>query len=355
VLDLTPLTCVIPTAAWGILRMATYLVTGGCGFVGSHLCDALIREGASVRVLDDLSSGSLENIPVGVDVLIGDVADPAAVDKAMSGVDGCFHLAAVASVERSSQDWVRTHRTNLTGAITVLEAARQRRRGRLLPVVYASSAAVYGDCTTLPISESAEKRPASAYAADKLGCELHARVASELHGVPAIGLRFFNVYGPRQNPNSPYSGVISIFCDRVRRGQRIDIFGDGSQTRDFVFVEDVVTALLRAMQRRPAAAAVFNICSERRTSVLELAHVIADLCGRQPEIRQLPRRAGEIVHSLGDCSAARQQLGLPAPTKLAVGLAATLSWMQSMHGRRTGRPEAATPPRSGPLSLELAE
>ena len=309
--------------------MAKYLVTGGCGFIGSHLCDALIRQGASVRVLDDLSTGSLGNVPPRVEVIRGDVADAEVVEVAMRGVDGCFHLAAVASVERSKQDWVGTHRTNLTGAVTVLNAARQPERRRPIPVVYASSAAVYGDSASLPICENAEKRPASAYAADKYGCELHAQIAGELYGVPATGLRFFNVYGPRQDPKSPYSGVISIFCDRLRHGRRIEIFGDGSQTRDFIFVHDVVTALVRAMQRRAAAPSVFNICSGRRTSILELARTIGSLCGRDLEIRHLPRRAGEIVHSLGDCSAARRHLGLPGPVDLATGLEATLAWMES--------------------------
>ena len=309
--------------------MVAYLVTGGCGFIGSHLCESLIREGARVRVLDDLSSGSLDNLPAEAEFVRGDVADPKTVEAAMSGVDGCFHLAAVASVERSRQDWVGAHRTNVTGAVTVFSAARQAGRRRPVPVVYASSAAIYGDCTNLPVHENAEKRPASAYAADKYSCELHAKVATELHGVPTVGLRFFNVYGPRQDPKSPYSGVISIFCDRLRQGTQIDVFGDGSQTRDFIFVEDVVVALVRAMRRRPAPPAVFNVCSGRQTSVLELASLIGDLCGSEPAIRCLPRRGGEIAHSLGDCSAARLQLGLPVATSLAVGLGATLAWMKS--------------------------
>ena len=330
-----------------VFCMTMYLVTGGCGFIGSHLCDALIRDGASVRVLDNLSTGSLDNIPADVELVRGDVADPAAVMAAMSGVDGCFHLAAVASVERSRQDWLGAHRTNVSGAVAVFDAARHAGRRRPLPVVYASSAAVYGDCASLPIREDAEKRPGSAYAADKYGCELHARIASELHGVPAIGLRFFNVYGPRQDPKSPYSGVISIFCDRVRRGQPIDVFGDGSQTRDFIFVEDAVAALVAAMRRRPPAPAVFNICSGRQTSVVELVNTISQICGRLPEIRHRPSRPGEIVHSLGDCSAARRLLGLPTPTELRIGLWATLFWMESL-----GTPRS---PRAGAIAEATAE
>ena len=180
--------------------MAHYLVTGGCGFIGSHLVDALIAARHRVRILDDLSSGKRGNVPAAAEVTIGDVADPAAVRDAMSGIDGCFHLAAIASVARSNVDWLGTHRVNLAGAITVLDAARARRT----PVVYASSAAVYGDNPNVPLTEDAVTRPLTAYGADKLGCELHGRVAWHVHRVPNTGVRLFNVYGPRQDPNSPY-------------------------------------------------------------------------------------------------------------------------------------------------------
>ncbi|MGH7152360.1 MAG: NAD-dependent epimerase/dehydratase family protein, partial [Acetobacteraceae bacterium] len=186
--------------------MATWLVTGGAGFIGSHLCDALLRRGDAVRVLDDLSTGKRENLPAGAELMIGDIADPAAVERALAGVDGCFHLAAIASVARGIDDWLGTHCTNLTGTITVFDAVRRHP----VPVIYASSAAVYGDCPAQPLTERAPTAPLSAYGADKLGCELHARVARQVHGITTVGLRFFNVYGPRQDPDSPYSGVISI-------------------------------------------------------------------------------------------------------------------------------------------------
>jgi UDP-glucose 4-epimerase len=332
--------------------MTAYLVTGGCGFIGSHLCEALLAERASVRVLDNLSTGSLDNVPAEVDVVRGDVTDADAVAAAMSGVDGCFHLAAIASVEHSKRDWLGTHRTNVTGAVTVFDAARQSGKRRTVPVVYASSAAVYGDCSQLPIREDAEKRPGSAYAADKYGCELHANVASALHGVPVTGLRFFNVYGPRQDPKSPYSGVISVFCDRMRRGQPIEVFGDGGQTRDFIFVEDVMTALVAAMRRRRAGSAVFNVCSGRETSVLQLASAIGKLCGREPEIRRRPRREGEIIHSCGDGSAARSQLGVPVATALPIGLQATLRWMEAID--KPGYTHAAMERRAAAQYLETA-
>ena len=305
--------------------MATYLVTGGAGFIGSHLCDALTGRGDTVRVLDDLSTGRRDNLPAGVTLIEGDVADLAVTMAALEGVDGCFHLAAIASVQRGVTEWLTTHRTNLTGTITVFEAIR--RLGTRIPVVYASSAAVYGDCRTVPISEDAERRPLSAYGADKYGCELHARVASEAHGIPTVGLRFFNVYGPRQDPRSPYTGVISIFCERLMAGAPITIFGDGGQTRDFIFVADIVAALVAAMQLRPADAPVFNVCGGIATSVLELAHVIADLTGTRLDVRHEPPRRGDIRQSLGGPTRARGALALAEPLALRDGLAKVLAWM----------------------------
>jgi len=303
--------------------MTRWLVTGGAGFIGSHLCEALLARGDAVRVLDDLSTGRRENLPPGATLIEGDVADPIAVRDALDGVAGCFHLAAIASVERGVTDWLGTHRANLTGAITVFDAARPTR----MPMVYASSAAVYGDVATVPITEAAERRPLSAYGADKLGCELHARVASHVHGIPTVGLRFFNVYGPRQDPHSPYSGVISIFCDRVRAGVPIDIFGDGEQTRDFVYVADVVATLLAAMRLTPTDAPVFNVCTGIPTSVLELARIIADLAGARLDAHHRPPRAGEIRHSTGSPALSRTALGLAEPVLLRHGLGKVLDWL----------------------------
>src|ERR1700761_3440303 len=237
--------------------MSTFLVTGGAGFIGSHLCEALIARGDQVRVLDDLSTGHRRNVPAQATLIVGDVADPTAVAEAMADVDGCFHLAAIASVEKGVTDWLGTHRVNVSGTVTVFDAVR--RQGSRIPVVYASSAAVYGDAAVVPIAETAPCVPLSAYGADKYGCELHARVASHVHGIPAVGLRFFNVYGPRQDPKSPYSGVISIFCERIAAGLPITVYGDGQQTRDFVYVGDVVRALLGAMALRPGDAPVFHV------------------------------------------------------------------------------------------------
>jgi UDP-glucose 4-epimerase len=307
--------------------MATYLVTGGFGFIGSHLCNALLLRGDAIRILDDLSTGSLTNLPAAADFIQGDVADSRLVLQAMAGVDGCFHLAAIASVELSNRDWLRTHRTNLTGAITVFDAAIAAGR---IPVVYASSAAVYGDCPSLPLRERSEKQPLSAYGADKFGCELHARVAGKVHGLRSVGLRLFNVYGPGQDPKSPYSGVISIFCERIRRGEPIEVFGDGHQTRDFIFVGDVVTTLLRAMDTQLSGEPVFNICTGSATSVLELAQTIASLCNKDLAIRFRAAREGEITHSCGDATTAKLALGLGSSTELRAGLAATLAWLEEV-------------------------
>jgi UDP-glucose 4-epimerase len=316
--------------------MALFLVTGGCGFIGSHLSAALIARGDRVRVLDDLSTGSEANLAPGATLLRGDIADAEAVRAAMAGVDACLHLAAIASVERGVQDWLGAHRANLTGTITLFDAARRAGRGgAAIPVVYASSAAVYGDAATLPITEDAPTRPISAYGADKLGCEQHALVGGATHGLATFGLRFFNVFGARQDPRSPYSGVISIFCDRIAAGQPVTVFGDGGQTRDFVHVSDVVAALLAALPAASPRAPVANVCSGRATSVLALAAAIATACGTTPAVRHAPPRAGEIRHSLGSPARAQALLGLRPAAPLGDGLADVVGWL------RAGRPGLA--------------
>lgn len=317
----------------------TILVTGGCGFIGSHLCAALAAQGVRLRVLDNLSTGRVENLPPQVQLLEGDVAEPGLARMAMEGVDGCFHLAAIASVERGVRDWLGSHRANLTGSIAVFDAARAAgaARGRPVPVVYASSAAVYGDATALPITEATPTRPVSAYGADKLGSELHARVAGVVHGVPTAGLRFFNVFGPRQDPASPYSGVISIFCDRISRGLPIRIFGDGGQTRDFIYVADVVAALMAALPAADCAAPVFNVCRGDACSVQDLAREVALLCGVPLVVSGEPARQGEIRHSLGAPGRARDVLGLGQPMPLRDGLRQVLAWME-MERRTAGPP-----------------
>ena len=302
----------------------TFLVTGGCGFIGSHLCDALLAAGHKVTVLDNLSTGHLENVPQGCRVMIGDVRDRTAVLEAMAGTDGCFHLAAIASVDKANRDWIGTHTANLTGTITALDVARRGTSGRPVPVVYASSAAVYGNPNILPLPEDAPLQPTSAYGADKLGSELHARVASSVHGVPTLGLRFFNVYGPRQDPASPYSGVISIFADRLLRGLPLVVHGDGQQVRDFVYVADVVRHLMAGMDRASVQGEVFNVCTGRPTTIRELAHTTAHLLGGHPELRFGPARAGDIRVSVGNPRGAIAALGVAAKIELQQGLSALL-------------------------------
>ncbi len=302
-----------------------YLVTGGCGFIGSHLVDRLIADGAAVRVLDDLSTGTRANLHPAAELVVGDVADRDTLRASLAGVDGCFHLAAIASVARCQADAPGAHRVNLGASVALFDLARP---GALdLPVVYASSAAVYGDNSDLPLAETARPMPFAAYGADKLGCELHAHAAAVTHGLRAAGMRFFNVYGPRQDPSSPYSGVISIFLDRLARGMPITVHGDGAQSRDFIAVADVVELLARAMDRLhgPAAAdgaaPVFNVCTGESTSVRGLVATLAQLAGRRPEIRWAPARSGDIRHSLGSPAYAFAHLGYRPTVPLADGLA----------------------------------
>jgi len=305
--------------------MACFLVTGGAGFIGSYLVHALLGEGHTVRVLDNLSSGHRKNVPQQVELIEADVTDPTAVESALDGVDGCFHLAAIASVARSHLEWLRTHQVNLTGTINVFDQARPSRRHREVPVVYASTAAIYGNCGSFPVDEESPAAPLSAYGVDKHACELHARIAGAIHGVPTIGLRFFNLYGPRQDPLSPYSGVISIFADRLLRGEAVEIFGDGEQARDFTYISDAVCALRCAMHAATTSAFVFNVCTGKATRVLDLAQTMAELCGTELVVHHRPVRCGEVRISIGDPRRAVERLGFTAQTALSKGLAITLN------------------------------
>ncbi len=302
--------------------MTRYLVTGGAGFIGSHLCDHLLAGGHEVRVLDNLSTGAPENVPEGAELVVGDITRIGDVRTAMAGMDGCFHLAAIASVQAGNERWAACHATNLTGTIHVYEAARDAGR---IPVVYASSAAVYGASQDVPLAETAPRRPLTAYGADKYGCELHAVPALEVHGVPTTGMRFFNVYGPRQDPRSPYSGVISVFADRLARGLDITIHGDGIQSRDFIFVGDVCRALVAAMDTGRSGARVFNVCTGAETTILQLAETLGAITGQRGQIRFGPARAGDIRRSLGDNRAMISALGVSPTTSLPNGLEKTLA------------------------------
>ncbi len=303
--------------------MPTTLVTGGAGFIGSHLTDSLLAAGHAVRVLDDLSTGHRRNLDPRAELIVADVCDARSVARALDGADACFHLAAIASVARGNEDWAGTHRVNLTGSIAVLDACRAQH----LPVVYASSAAVYGDVGDAVAHEALAPAPRTAYGADKYGSELHAAVGWGVHGVPSFGLRFFNVYGPRQDPNSPYSGVISIFAARAARGAPVTVHGDGGQSRDFVYVADVVAHLAAAMAFVSAepGAYVCNVCTGRETSVLMLAESLQRLCRTNAAILHGPARAGDIRRSVGSPERARAMLRLSALTTLEQGLKDTLA------------------------------
>jgi UDP-glucose 4-epimerase len=302
-----------------------YLVTGGCGFIGSHTADALIAAGHEVRILDDLSSGDVRNKPVDAELIVGSVADLATVKAAIKDMDGVFHFAAVSSVERCNNHWIAAHQTNVTGAITVFEAARLARRVRPVPVVYASSAAVYGRNVEVPLGESARPAPQSPYGADKLGCEMHAAAAFSIHRLPTCGLRFFNVYGPRQDPNSPYSGVISIFCRRAHMREPIMIFGNGRQIRDFIYVKDVVRGAIAAMALCGDRAEVMNICTGRGTTLLDLVGLIEQQVATRVAVKFADRRPGDIDVSIGDPSLAQARLRFRAETTLRAGLSSLLS------------------------------
>lgn len=305
--------------------MKRYLVTGGCGFIGSHLVDALLARGHAVRVLDDLSTGSLSNLSDAAEFVRGDILDATLVDECLADIDGCYHLAAIASVRGSEKTPPRAHQVNLTGSITLFDAvARHPDAGNTLPVVFASSAAVYGDAEEVPSLEGGRTKPISDYGADKLAVELYARDRWQRSGVPSIGLRLFNVYGPRQDPGSLYSGVISIFMDRLLGDAPAEIFSDGEQVRDFVYVGDAVAHLVAAMDLPPTGAEIFNVCTGRGMTINRLYSVLQELTGTNRAASYQPERTGEISTSIGDRRAVERRLSVKVNTDLYEGLELTL-------------------------------
>jgi UDP-glucose 4-epimerase len=300
------------------------LITGGCGFIGARLTAALAARGEAVRVLDDLSNGSTTLLPSGVELLQGDIADPAVVRRAMQGVAGCFHLAGFASVPQSQRQWLNAHRVNLTGAVNVLDASHRERPANPVPVVYASTAAIYGDHENMLLAEWLPAKPISSYGADSVGAELHARIARAVHGVPAIGMRLFNVYGPQQSAQAIYASAVTMFCDAVKNRRPITIFGDGQQIRDFVYIDDVVEALLAAMEHLPLVPEVLNVATGHGVTMLELIAEIGRQCGIEPEIAFAPGRLGDARFLVGDPARAQDYLGFHAEMDLTSGIAATL-------------------------------
>ena len=302
------------------------LVTGGAGFIGSHLVDALIGQGARVTVIDNLSTGRRENLREagpGLHFHEGDIRDRDLLKKLMHGVDVVFHQAAVVSVPLSVAQPLESAEVNEMGTLTVLETARQAGCRR---VVLASSSAVYGDDPQLPKREEMTLRPLSPYAIQKMVGEHYAGLYGTLYGLETACLRYFNVFGPRQDPSSPYSGVISIFMDRAVAGRAPSIYGDGEQTRDFVYVQDVVAANLGAATARDAAGQVFNIGTGQTITVNRLWQNVAELAGIDLAPEYQPARDGDIVHSVAAIAAARQHLGFDPAVSFEEGLARTYDW-----------------------------
>jgi UDP-glucose 4-epimerase len=284
-----------------------YLVTGGAGFIGSHISDRLLADGHRVRILDNFSTGKHENIPASddVEVIEGDVGDYDTVRASMAEVDSVFHEAAIASVPETVGDPLASERVNYRGTLNILEAARHAAVQR---VVFACSAAVYGDLPELPKQESMPVKPLSPYAVDKLASEQACQMYTHLYGLETVSLRYFNVFGPRQDPSSPYSGVISIFSDLLKHGKQPTIYGDGEQTRDFVYISDVVEANIRAATAPSAAGRAINIATGGKLSINELLMTICNIKGRPFEPQYKPGRMGDIRHSRADISAAREYL-----------------------------------------------
>jgi UDP-glucose 4-epimerase len=325
------------------------LVTGGAGFIGSHVVDALLASGSDVRVLDDFSTGNEENLDdawrlaavygSGLQVLAGDVRDEVRMRDAMEGCSAVVHLAAVPSVAQSVEDPVGCNSVTHGGTVNALREAVEAGAARF---VLASSCAVYGDATELPITETTTPRPLSPYAVAKLASEQTCADAADAGQIVAVCLRFFNVYGPRQDPGSAYSGVISRFFAAARAGDAVTIYGDGVQTRDFVFVADVVDAVVAAVRRPLTGTSVLNVGTCRETDLWRILDVVEECAGRRLKRLMEPARKGDIRHSRADAGRARWVLGWEAATSLDEGLAETWAWFAG-----TGGPAAPTADRGG--------
>lgn len=299
--------------------MKKVLITGGAGFIGSHTADLLMQNGVAVRVLDNLSSGFQSNLPAQHDLLEfveGDIRDKAKVDECMQGVSHCLHLAAQVSVVASLEDPEFSAQQNIVGFVNVIEAVKNHSVERL---VYASSAAIYGNPVTIPLPEDIAKTQLSPYGLEKQVNEQYADLYKYLYNLPSLGQRFFNVFGPRQDPKSPYAGVIALFVDRISDAKPLTVFGDGEQTRDFIYVGDVARANVAALQHKSVEGAC-NIGTGKKTSLLDLIEVLSEITGKQSEVTFDAPREGDIVHSLAVVDKMNQELGVTAETDLKQGL-----------------------------------
>ena len=307
--------------------MARYLVTGGAGFIGSHVVDALAARGDRVRVVDDLSTGRRENLSgrPEVELLEADLARRQVAQEAAAGVDRIVHLAAAPSVPRSIREPRRAHRANVEATHELLLAARDAGVRR---VVLASSSSVYGESETLPKHEGMRPAPLSPYALHKLIGEQYAALFSRLYGLETVALRFFNVFGPRQSPQSQYSGVISLFTAALLAGRPPTIHGDGEQTRDFTYVEDVVRCVLRACDAQAASGRAVNVARGARTSVNALYAALQRAAGVTLPARHAAPRPGDVRHSQADVTLARDLLGFAAAVPVEEGLGRTVAWQR---------------------------
>ena len=303
-----------------------YLVTGGAGFIGSHLVEELVKQGQRVRVIDNLSTGKRENIEPfleKIEFIEGDIRDLGLVRKAMDGVDYVLHQAAVPSVPRSVKDPLTTNAANVDGTLNILIAARDADVKR---VVYASSSSVYGDTPTLPKQEGMKSQPRSPYAVSKLAGELYCQAFYHVYGLEAVALRYFNVFGPRQDPESQYAAVVPKFITALLRGDPPMIFGDGKQSRDFTYVDNVVAANLLAAKASGVAGEVFNIACGERITINELARMLTEIIGVNIEPEYTPPRPGDVLHSLADISKAQKLLGYKIKVDFERGLQKTVEW-----------------------------
>ena len=305
------------------------LVTGGAGFIGSNLVDALVARGDDVVVLDNLATGRADNVPEGVVFVQGSAADEAVVAKAIEGCRVVYHQGALGSVSRSVADPLASDRANVAGTLAVLHAAQRAGVGR---VVLASSSSVYGGASRLPTPESVPLQPRSPYAVTKLAGEHYARVFWELHGLETVSLRYFNVYGPRQRPDSEYAAVIPRFVEALLSGADPQVHGDGRQSRDFTFVADAVQANLRAAEAPAAGCAgqAFNVARGEPASLLDLLDILGSELGVTPQPTHGPPRAGDVRASHADISAARTALGYEPEVSLRDGLTRTLAWFRGV-------------------------
>ncbi|AHL22451.1 SDR family oxidoreductase [Thermococcus nautili] len=303
------------------MRNKLIVVTGGAGFIGSHIAWELVRDN-EVIVIDNLYTGKAENVPPGAKLVKADVRDYEAIAELVSNADYVFHEAAQVSVVESIRDPVFTEEVNVLGTLNILRALLDG-HGKL---IFASSAAVYGDNPNLPLKERERPRPLSPYGVTKATAEEYLRVYHELYGLPVVSLRYFNVFGPRQSANQ-YAGVISIFINRALAGEPLVIFGDGKQTRDFIYVKDVVRANILAAESRCANGRVFNVATGKQTSILELAMKIIEITGTTSSIIFDKPRPGDIRHSLADITEIKK-LGFEPKWSLEEGLKKTVEWYQ---------------------------